>query len=629
MTPHPSTKHHQSKIFGGALFTGITHERRWLSLLLGSVLLHISVSYWGWGWVGLLGMMGWFHVWWHLKEAPIPQRWVGLPSSTRTHLPWLAGLLGAFVTQGLNYQWTRGLMPLDWLGMPSGMGWGLSALLWLVLVGYSSLQCAVGWGSYGIALRFLKHRMALPSNGVLSIVSWCLMWWWWTKSHTWHPLTMPWPAPPLALVDHTLGIQSLQAWREVAHTWHLSSTQYTEGLMLGMACSSALGYLAIRGLLQYINKPLQQAVEKASHRQTCTWQHGGLGLLVVIGLGYGYYETLTHAKPTLSTAWEVKGWHITPYVYPAPIETLRHPHQAKEASSQYHPNVLLAQKTDSKQNTVPLGRLWVFPEEGAFASPLYLTLRQHQLSPHISTHDLTFQAWQKACLASTQHKKPFALLSGAYGIITGVQATPEHHNIAFLQTTLPAIQTKVQLKAPFYHSTRFQASSFQWVSKRYLVPFGETWVGLTRNQAVALGDNLLKGLASIGMPIPKGFSCNRFFPLSFTPRSTPAIPSFLLPNLSHPSKTPLLLKPLICFEMLHPQVFKTLWDLKQASHTTSSSLDFDAVVNLSNLGWFHEQTVMQTQFLKHTYWMSYSLKTPVIMSHNDGISGIVIPEIKR
>ncbi|MFM7468696.1 MAG: hypothetical protein ACKO37_04265, partial [Vampirovibrionales bacterium] len=324
----------------------------------------------------------------------------------------------------------------------------------------------------------------------------------------------------------------------------------------------------------------------------------------------------TLSSPKIHHTLMLKGWQVRPYVHPATIEALRHPAESKRIA-QFYTSHTVQKKRVATYTHPPV--FLVFPEEGAFVSPLYSSHplevsgneASHGAVEQVSTQDKTFATWTHS-LHDEKQAPVQAIMSGAYGVsmTDSLQtSTWQHYNSVVM----------------------LHKNTLQWSTKKYLVPFGETWIGMPRPMWVQWGNRLLALVRLLGVPLPEKLSCDTLFPLSFTSRRRLEIPTFTLPY-PYPNKhphEPLKLQALVCFELLHPQAFKTLWEQSALQKTTALHAEkTDALVNVSNLGWFHQQPKMHGQFLKHTYWLAYSLSQPIIMSNNDGFSGIITPNEK-
>ncbi|MFM7468194.1 MAG: hypothetical protein ACKO37_01665, partial [Vampirovibrionales bacterium] len=219
-------------------------------LVIGAVLLHEAVTYWGYGWLGSLGAILWCHGWWQCLNPSHTSH--DNPSCAMRHVrdAFWYGMLASWVFQGLNYQWVQGLMPLTWLGVPSWLGWGLTGLLWFVLVGYSSLLWAGLWAMSIRAYRSLTRWCTLRGyrhswlRHVIAWFLWCVLWGVWQWGQTWHPLTMPWPSPTLAWVDHIPWLLTLL--QTGCHAMAGSAELYVWLVTTTWASLSYLGYQGFR-----------------------------------------------------------------------------------------------------------------------------------------------------------------------------------------------------------------------------------------------------------------------------------------------------------------------------------------------------------------------------------------------
>ncbi len=124
--------------------------------------------------------------------------------------------------------------------------------------------------------------------------------------------------------------------------------------------------------------------------------------------------------------------------------------------------------------------------------------------------------------------------------------------------------------------------------KRRLVPFGETTPYLDPAWIQTF-------LAPWGIDYSAGFE--------------PGKNASLL-KIQHPF--PLRIGGLICFELLYPELAQ---EYKAAGA--------DLLVNVSNLGWFHGNSLMEAQFLAMAQFRAAETGLPVIVATNSGVSAII------
>lgn len=124
--------------------------------------------------------------------------------------------------------------------------------------------------------------------------------------------------------------------------------------------------------------------------------------------------------------------------------------------------------------------------------------------------------------------------------------------------------------------------------KRRLVPFGETTPYLDPAWIQAF-------LAPWGIDYATGFE--------------PGKKASLL-EIQHPF--PLRIGGLICFELLYPELAQ---DYQAAGA--------EVLINVSNLGWFHGNSLMEAQFLAMAQFRAAETGLPVIVATNSGVSAII------
>lgn len=155
-----------------------------------------------------------------------------------------------------------------------------------------------------------------------------------------------------------------------------------------------------------------------------------------------------------------------------------------------------------------------------------------------------------------------------------------------------------------FGSISYQSKPLQVTNDIFLLR-GSAWQRYSKQKLVPFGESFTPEVLSLG----KQFGVN--LGLSLTPGEAAPVPLELSQTAS---KDPLKLGPLLCFELIFPELASAY---KQQGA--------DLLVNSSNLGWFHGSRIMQRQFLAHAQLRALETGLPVIVAANTGNSGVIRP----
>lgn len=200
----------------------------------------------------------------------------------------------------------------------------------------------------------------------------------------------------------------------------------------------------------------------------------------------------------------------------------------------------------------------IMPEEGPLTGPIRLNAKGTLLRPE----EGPLKRWQT--LADT---------TSSYFVFGATAWKPEDRQLAVVNALL-AVQPK---------------SKPQLYKKQRLVPFGE-----------ALPDWSMSVFRALALPVPIPYRAGS---------DRQPLWSF---SALEPSKKPLRIGPLVCFELLHADI--------AAGYKQRGA---DVLLNSSNLGWFHGNSVMQAQFLAFGQLRAVETGLPVLIAANTGNSASI------
>ncbi|MBY0404982.1 MAG: hypothetical protein K2X66_13870 [Cyanobacteria bacterium] len=272
-----------------------------------------------------------------------------------------------------------------------------------------------------------------------------------------------------------------------------------------------------------------------------------------------------------------------------PIEVVRSTTLSREAAIENY-----FQKIDAL--LMKPGTLLVLPEEGAI--PMTISVDNPLANPYIKA------------LYELANRKEIFIVSGAIAREKNMNANSLYNSLILIRP-VGNLPEGSPLKTPFsfYH-------------KRRLVPFGEYTPLVTPQllsqllhplnidystpfQSGEKGEILKSPTIQAIWSASLGESHAAFLPNSrlnpkFNSRSNPKVSEFWT------------LGPLICFEAIYPELARGY----EEQHA-------DLLVNISNLGWFHGNHLLEAQFLAMCQMRAAETGIPMIVSTNTGVSAFI------